>query len=352
MSAMQRLTVRLRLRDRHSAELSRQARAVNFVWNFCNETSRKAWDRDRCWLSAYDFHPLTAGSSKELGIQAQTIQRVCAQFVRSRDKAKRAGVRWRSRKSLGWVPFNTGQVKFDGEVLMFRGVEYQPMHFNPRLDLGIKIGAGTFSQDSRGHWYINLPVSVECTDEAPTSRVGIDLGLKTLATMSDGRKIEMPRFYRNSEQALATSQRARKTSRVLAIHAKMANRRKDFLHKASNDLASKYGLIVIGDVSPSKLARTSMAKSVFDAGWSDFKQMLSYKAVMHGGRAIEVCERHTTQTCSECGTLPSSRPKGIAGLRIREWQCDDCGTVHDRDINAARNILRLGLETLVEGAAP
>jgi putative transposase len=94
-----------------------------------------------------------------------------------------------------------------------------------------------------------------------------------------------------------------------------------------------------------------MAKSVLDAGWSDLKRMLSYKAIMHGGSTLEVCEAWTTQVCSECGCLPASRPRGIANLRIREWRCDDCGTVHDRDVNAARNILRLGLETLVEGAS-
>ena len=78
--------------------------------------------------------------------------------------------------------------------------------------------------------------------------------------------------------------------------------------------------------------------------------MLSYKALMHGGRYLEVSERMSTQTCSECGTLPPSRPKGIAGLGIREWECSDCGAVHDRDVNAARNILRVGLDTLAEGA--
>lgn len=94
-----------------------------------------------------------------------------------------------------------------------------------------------------------------------------------------------------------------------------------------------------------------MAKSVHDAGWSDFKRMLSYKAIRHGGMFLEVSEAYSTQVCSECGSLPASRPKGIADLGIREWTCDDCGTVHDRDVNAARNILRTGQRALDEGAA-
>ena len=181
--------------------------------------------------------------------------------------------------------------------------------------------------------------------------VGIDLGLKELATLSTGEKIAAPRFYRRSEEA-RHAQRARKTKRARAIHAKIANRRKDFLHKASTKLAKEYGLIVVGDVSPSKLAQTNMAKSVLDAGWSRFRDMLSWKLRLRsGGMLLEVSEHYTSQICSECGRLPSSRPRGIAGLGIREWTCDDCGTVHDRDVNAARNILRIGLDALAEGAS-
>jgi IS605 OrfB family transposase len=178
----------------------------------------------------------------------------------------------------------------------------------------------------------------------------VDLGLKDLATLSDGGTIDMPRFYRKSEVSLASAQRSRKSKRVMAIHRKTANRRKDFLHKASTRLTKEHGLIVIGDISPKRLLQTSMAKSVLDASWSSFKKMLSYKSIMNGGRTIEVSERLTTQTCSECGLLPPSRPKGITGLGIRHWECSECGAVHDRDVNAARNIARLGLETLAEGA--
>lgn len=345
-----RLTIKLRLRDKHAAELGRQARAVNFVWNFCNETSRKAWERDRRWLSAFDLERLTAGSSGQLDIHAHTIQRVCGEFAKARDKAKRAGLRWRGRKSLGWVPFNTGHVTFDGETVTFRGVHYQPMHRNPRLAAGVRIGAGSFNQDSRGRWYVNLPIKVDCADRASAKSVGIDLGLKELATLSDGGKIEMPRFYRKSEQALATAQRARKTRRARAIHAKIASRRKDFLHKASATLVKEYGLIIVGDVSSSKLAQTRMAKSVLDAGWADFKTFLSHKASLHGGRMLEVSEHMSTQTCSACGCLPPSRPRGIAGLSKRIWDCSDCGAVHDRDVNAALNILRAGQRALAEGA--
>ncbi len=345
------LTYKFRLRDKHAAELNRQARAVSYVWNYLNETSAKAWERDRRWLSRFDLQKLTAGASKELDIHAHTIQRVCQQFTISRDKARQAKLRWRGRKSLGWVPYNQGHVMFDGEMFKFRGVRYETMHLRD-LPKAAKIAAGSFNSDSKSRWYLNVTVEVATANYAPLTRVGIDLGLKSLATLSNGGKIEMPRFYRKSEAALATAQRAKKTKRTRAIHAKIANRRKDFMHKLSAKLSNEYGLIVIGDVSPSKLAQTRMAKSVLDAGWSDLRGKLSYKSIRNGGSTLEVSERMTSQTCSECGALPASRPRGIAGLGIREWTCGGCGSVHDRDVNAALNILRRGQASLVEGARP
>lgn len=345
----QQLTYKFRLRDKHAAELSRQARAVNFIWNYCNEAQRHMlrWDR---WLSGFDLGKLTAGMSKELDVHAHTIVRVCRHYADARRLTRKPWLRWRGQKSLGWVPFNTGHVAFDGEGFTFRGIRYKTMHLRD-MPVGIKIGAGSFNQDSRGRWYINCPIEIECADRAPTTRVGIDLGLKELAALSSGGKIAVPQFYRKSEQRLAVAQRARKTpKRVRTIHAKVANRRKDFLHKVSAKITKENGLIVIGDVSPSKLAKTRMAKSVLDAGWADLRRMLSYKSIRNGGSTLEVSEAYTSQVCSACGTLPASRPRGIADLGIREWTCGDCGTVHDRDVNAACNILARGLASLAGGA--
>lgn len=344
------LAVKLRLRDKHSAELCRQARSVNFVWNYCNETQQKAARARRRWLSVFDLMKLTAGAGKDLDLHAHTIQRVCRVYDDARKTHKKAWLRWRGRKSLGWVPFNTGHVLFDGECFIFRGVRYEAMHLREHLKSGMRFGTGSFNADARGHWYINLSVEVDCAEPAYENVVGVDLGLKTLATLSTGSKIEMPRFYRENEKRLATAQRARKTKRARAIQAKARNRRKDFLHKAANGLVREFGTIIVGDVSSKKLAKTRMAKSVYDAGWAGFKYMLSYKALMRGGRMIEVSEAMSSQTCSTCGGLPASRPRGIAGLGIREWCCDDCGAVHDRDQNAAINILAVGLNSLVGGA--
>jgi len=348
---IQRLTFKFRLRDKHSAELNRQARAVNFVWNFLNETQQKAILWANKWPTAYDFMKLTSGSSKELDISSCTIEEICKEYARRRDQFRRRQLRWRGRRSLGWIPFKTETMRFDGAQFVFRGRAYDAMHNRRDLTSEMKIKGGSFNQDARGRWYINVTVEAVCADRASATRVGIDLGLHDLASLSTGDKIVAPRLYRASEKVLAVAQRSRKSRRAKNIHAKIANRRRDFLHKASSKIAKEFGLIVIGDVSPKKIAQTSMAKSSLDAGWSDFKRMLAYKSHLRAGHLLEVSERYTSQACSTCGSLPASRPKGIASLGIREWTCDDCGTWHDRDVNAAKNILRVGLDALAEGAA-
>lgn len=346
------LTLKFRLKDKHAAELNRQARAVNVVWNYCNETQQKAVRSNRRWLTRFDLMGLTAGSSKLLNIHSGTINRVCDTYASSRKTNKRPWLRFRGRKSLGWVPFKQGYVRFKNGRFVFRGVPYEPMHSRNIPD-GFLFRSGSFNRDARGRWYINVPMELQigALEQPAKSAVGIDLGLKDLVTLSTGEKVDNPAYYRHLEKRLGKAQRARKKRLASTIAAKIANARKDHLHKASARIALAHGTIFVGNVSSSKLARTRFAKSVLDAGWSTLRTQLSYKAIRHGGRMIEVNERFTSQVCSACGEKPEGRPRGIADIGIREWTCGDCGATHDRDVNAARNILRIGLDTLAEGAA-
>lgn len=342
------LVYRYRVKDKHASELRRQACAVNICWNYCNETQQKAVRGGRRRLSYYDLARLTSGAGKELDLHSHTVQRVCREYDKSRQQQRKLWLRFRGRKSLGWVPFNTGHVKFKDGGFTFRSRRYDVWLDRTPPERG-RIGAGSFCADARGRWYLNVPVEVVESNAASISKIGVDLGLKDLASYSDGSKVRMPRFARKTEAKIAVAQRANKKRLARALHAKVANQRKDYLHKESNRLTREHGLIVVGDVSPSRLAKTSMAKSVLDAGWSDFKRMLSYKAMRHGGAMLEVSEAYSSQICSSCGTKPASRPKGIADLGMREWACSDCGSTHCRDTNAARNILRTGLRALAEG---
>jgi len=350
-SSMAAKTLKVRVKDKHAPLLRQMARQVNFVWNYLNELSHRSIREHGKFLSEYDLHPYTKGAGKELGLHSQTLQVIASEYVTRRKQFKKSRLNWRksggSRRSLGWVPINTGAACWK------QGQVYHNGHFFKVWDsygLGqYQFRSGSFSEDARGRWYFNVVVDAQIKPSAGQDHIGIDLGLKDVATCSDGTRLENARFYCDLEPALASAQRACKKARVRAIHAKIANRRKDALHKFSRALVERCVTIIVGDVSPQKLAKTSMAKSVLDAGWGQLKTMLAYKCDHAGIVFREVSEAYTTQTCSCCGALPDSRPRGITGLGIREWSCVDCCAVHDRDINAARNILAVGHGRLAVG---
>ena len=332
--------------------LNKQARAVSYVWNFCNDTQKHALKWRKRWPTGFDFNALTAGSSKELGIHSGTVNAVCEQYAKSRSQKKRPFLRYRGKRSLGWVPLKGRELKREGNAFRFAGNTFRV--FNSRALPEGKIKDGTnFSRDSRGNWFLNIVIDVDVVApdaRAPVRGVGIDLGLKDFATLSTGEKIEAQQIYRGAQQALAVAQRANKKKRVKAIHAQIANRRNDFHHKLSTRIVREFDYIAVGNVNAAGLAKTSMAKSVLDAGWSSFRDMLRYKAIAHGAWYEEVNEAYSTQVCSACGAMPPQRPKGIADLGIRQWVCGACGCEHDRDVNAAVNLLaRSGHRAPVEG---
>ena len=328
--------------------LNRQARACNFVWNFCNDTQRHALKWNKGWPSGFDLNRLTAGSSKELALHAGTINAVCEQYARSRSQRNRPFLRWRGRRSLGWVPLKGRDLKREGAAFRFAGNTFRVFHSRP-LPLG-KIKDGTnFSCNARGHWFLNIVVEIPQSDARPVpSGIGIDLGLKDFAALSTGEKIENPRLLRRLADKLATAQRARKRRQATHIHARITNTRRDFLHKLSTRIVREFDYIAVGNVNAAALAKTRLAKSVLDAGWSSFRSMLRYKATALGAWYEEVNESFSSRVCSSCAS--KTGPKGVADLGIRSWICCECGISHDRDINSARNILfRSGHRTPAEG---
>ncbi|CAI1927541.1 transposase, IS605 OrfB family [Serratia quinivorans] len=350
---IQTKTLSVRIKDKHAAVLRQMAFEVNQVFNLANEITSKAYSNAGDfgaqipkWLTAYDVQKQTAGLRKEKGylIDSASIQEVISHHGKARKQFKRSRLRWRisggARRSLGWIPFKVGFAKWQNGQVKFAG-----KLFNVWDSYGLstyKFRAGSFSEDSRGRWYFNVAVDFAAEATRSISAVGVDLGLKDTATTSDGDKLPAARFYRGLESALGKAQRANKKSRVKAIHAKIKNRRKDALHKFSTAIVNKHAAIFVGDVSSSKLVKTKMAKSVLDAGWSMLKTQLEYKAIARSVVFEIVNESYSTQACSCCGAISANSPKGRTGLRIREWTCVECGATHDRDINAARNILAAG----------
>ncbi|MEK5758324.1 transposase [Acinetobacter variabilis] len=346
-------TLKLRIKDKHCKVLDQLASEVNFVWNYVNDLSFKHLKRTGDFFSAFDMTQYTKGTSKLCGLHSQTVQGITEEYVDKRRQHKKTKLKWRvsnkksARRSLGWIPFKKVAIKYaDGYV------QYGKQKFKLWDSYGISkysVRTGSFVEDSRGRWYVCLVVDSPKQDKpTATKAIGIDLGLKDVATCSDGTVISNPKFYRNYEQKLGIAQRARNKKRVRALHAKIANCRKDHLHKASTLLVKENALIVVGDLSASKLVKTKMAKSVLDTGFSALKTMLKYKCENAGVLFEEVSEKFTTQICSCCGEITSSSPKGRTDLRIRVWECE-CGSINHRDLNSAKNILALGHERLAVG---
>jgi len=352
-------TLRFKVRPESYAWLNAAAIEVNGVFNYCNQISLATatrTDRKRKWLSDYDLCNLTAGATEYLQrIGADTIQRICVEYAQKRVAARRLKLRWRvsrgARRSLGWIPFKAASLKRKGTALRFCGKTFRVFE-RERLE-GVSWKQGCFAQDAVGDWWLCLPVeeSIEQT-AAPKESVGVDLGLKDAAVTSDGERLEALRFYRDAQHRIGALQRRRHVRQAKRMHRRIRWRRQDVCHQFSRKMVNTYQKIVVGDVSSLKLAKTRMAKSVLDSGWGTLKRFLQYKGECAGRTVQVVNERNTSRSCSSCGAL--SGPRGLRQLAVRRWECAHCGESHDRDVNAARNILTAGSRcgTSVSGNEP
>ncbi|MFE6163034.1 RNA-guided endonuclease InsQ/TnpB family protein [Streptomyces sp. NPDC056486] len=209
----------------------------------------------------------------------------------------------------------------------------------------------TVVKDAAGRYFASFVIDTDPHADATAmtasdQAVGIDLGLTHFAVLSDGRKIDSPRFLRRAEKKLKKAQRelSRKQKgsknrekarlKVARAHVKVADARHEFHHQLSTQLIRENQAIGVEDLAVSGLARTRLAKSVHDAGWSSFVHMLGYKATRYGRTLVKIGRfEPTSQTCSACGRRDGPKP-----LHVRTWTCTACGTVHDRDTNAAINV--------------
>lgn len=340
-------TFSFRVKDATSRKyLVRLGNAVNTVWNYCNEISQKSAQRGPKWATKKQLRDLTKGAGRELDLPSQVVQEVIDEFIIKRRAAGRPQLRWRksfgSKRSLGWLPFTNQDIAVEGSIALLRG---QKFRLWKHRDIEGRIKSGNFSQDARGRWYCNLVCEIE--RPAPVNRtrvVGIDLGFTTVATAHNAPDLEQARFYHDLEPKLAEAQRRRRKRLIKTIHAKIANRRKDALHKYSRAVVNDAGAVFVGNVSSSWQISSGRGKATHDVSWSMLRNFLQYKCDHAAVVFAEVDEKLTTQTCSAC--LSVNGPKGHEGLGIRQWVCGECGTVHDRDGNAAINIARLGCEAL------
>jgi putative transposase len=365
---------RLYPNKRQQRLLDQQLEECRWLYNSLLAARRDAWEQRQESLRLYDQQatlPTLKAARPTLGsVQSQVLQNVAVRidlafqafFRRVRTGETPGYPRFRGKGRYASVTYPQVPVgcKLDAEERRVRlyGVGevkiilHRPMEGTPKT--------ATLSHSRTGKWYICY--SCECAEPSPLpetgQRVGIDAGLKTFATFSTGEEIADQRFFRREEKALAkvqrahskmekgTPERAKHRHMVARVHERIAWRRSDFTHQHSRRIVNQFDLIAVEDLSVNRMVHTHcLAKSIHDAAWSQFTDLLSYKAAWAGRRYIAVNPAYTSQDCSQCG----HRRRDLT-LADRTYTCSCCGVTLDRDLNASLNILGVGLHTL--GLAP
>jgi putative transposase len=240
-----------------------------------------------------------------------------------------------------------------------------PLRFTwswPGIDVrGLDSTSVTVSREPDGRWFVTFHADVPGPEPLPETGhvVGVDLGVRDLAVLSDGKRIANPRHLERKAKNLARYQRrlarcqrgsanrVRAAAKVARAHRKVRNARADFLHRASTRLVRGNDVIVIEDLNVSgMIGNRRLARAISDCGWSEFRRQLAYKCQRYGRRLVVIDRWYpSSKTCSACGHLLAELP-----LSTRQWKCPTCGTRHDRDLNAAKNILAAGQAVTACGA--
>ncbi|MFD5425623.1 RNA-guided endonuclease InsQ/TnpB family protein [Streptomyces sp. NPDC127084] len=357
--------------DAQAAELSRTFGCVRKVYNLALAARTEAWTRQErlnynqtsamltAWKKTEELAYLNEVSSVPLQQALRHLQVGFTNFFGKRAMYPRFKSRKKSRKS---AEYTASAFRFrDGQLKLAKMSEPLDIVWSRPLPGDAQPSMVTVSQDAAGRWFVSLLVEDPTVQPLPATDtvVGIDVGLSHLLTLSSGEKIANPRHERRDRARLALAQRrlgkkaegdganrAKARRKVARLHARITDRRRDHLHKLTTRLVRENQTLVIEDLTVRNMVRNRrLARAISDAAWSEFRSMLEYKAAWYGREVIAVDRWFpSSKLCSHCGILAGKMP-----LNVRTWTCD-CGTVHDRDVNAAKNLLAAGLAVSVCGA--
>jgi putative transposase len=357
--------------DAQAAELSRTFGCVRKVYNLALAARTQAWARQErvnyhqtsamltAWKKTGELAYLNEVSSVPLQQALRHLQVAFTNFFGKRAKYPRFTSRKRSRRS---AEYTTSAFRFrDGELRLAKMAEPLDIVWSRPLPKGASPSTVTVSQDAAGRWFASLLCDDPSVTPLPSTdaAVGIDVGLNHLVTLSTGEKVTNPRHERNDRARLALAQRrlakkakgdganrAKARRKAAKIHARITDRRRDHLHKLTTRLVRENQTLVIEDLTVRNMVKNrTLARAISDAAWAEFRNMLEYKAAWHGREVIAVDRWFpSSRLCSHCGSLAERLP-----LHVRTWTCT-CGTLHDRDVNAAKNLLAAGLAASVCGA--
>lgn len=356
--------------------LHRTFGCVRLVYNKALEERTRAWVSEQRSVSYTDTSAMLTGwkkteelrflnevSSVPLQQSLRHLQGAFAAFWNKTANYPRFKSRKKSKLS---AEFTRSAFSFeDGQLRLAKLAEPLDIVWSRPLPEGAHPSSVTVSCDRAGRWFVSLLIEEEIAPLEPVSTaVGIDLGLESFAVISDGRTVDNPRHSATERRRLARAQRSlsRKEKgsanwhkarvKVARIQAKVADRRRDFLHQLSTALICENQTVVLEDLAVGAMrakgtgrTKTGLNRSMADASWAEFRSMLEYKADWYG-RELVVIDRFfpSSQLCSSCGSHEGHKP-----LAVRRWTCTSCGASHERDHNAAKNILTAGLAASVCG---
>lgn len=334
--------------------LNKQLEVCRLLYNSMLESKKNAWETEKKNLSGFDLIktiPARKKDNKDLKlVYADVLQNLGLRL----EKAYKG---FFSRVKKGEKP---GFPRFKG-VGRLRSMIF------PRWGSGIKFKDGKLSISKVGNikikvhrpiegitktatviktgddWYISIVCDGTINKTLPKTGnvIAIDLGIKSYITDNKGNKVENPRFFEWGQKALAKQQRQKNKKAARKVYKKISNRREDFIHKLSLKLIRENDIIILEDLNVNKmLVKRWCSKQIGDASWSTFTQVLEYKAESAGKQVIKVNPAYTSQTCSNCHTATPHE------LKDDIFKCDFCHHQEDRDINAAKNIMTLGLQSL------
>lgn len=334
-----------------------------WVYNETLAMRKNAWEQEQRHISYYESKrqiPLWKKEHPELsGVYSQVLQDVSmrvdlafkAFFRRLKSGEKPGYPRFKGKGRYDSFTYPQYGFKLDGDRLHLSKIGDVKIVLHRPIEGTIK--TLTIRRSATGKWYACFSVEY-APSPAPRKEtaVGIDVGLESFATLSNGEKIENPRFFRTDEKALAKAQRKlskaekgtperKKARKIVAhVHERIANRRLNFAHQTSRQLVNRFGTIVFEDLNITNMQKNHhLAKSIADVAWNMFITITKSKAEEAGSHVILVNPRNTSQMCSRCGMIVAKT------LSDRVHSCPHCGLVMDRDQNAAINILRLGLQS-------
>ena len=347
-----------------ATELARTFGSVRYVYNralaersraYTQEQRKVTYAESARWVARWRHDPDTQWLGNVASVPLQQalrqLQTAYVNFWGRRTKYPKFKSRHRSRASATYTTF--GFNYRDNQVKLAKMADPLSIRWSRPLPEGSVPSTVTVSKDSAGRYHISILVEATIARLSQVDRqVGVDAGITSLMVLSTGQKITNPKHGARDRDRLVKASRVlakkQKGSRnrykaklkVARIHARIADRRRDHLHKLTTRLIRENQTVMIEDLGVRNMVKNhKLARTISDASWSQFRSMLEYKAHWYGRETIAIDRWYpSSMTCSSCGHLLAKLPLGVWA-----WACPECGVLHDRDVNAARNILAVGL---------